>query len=825
MIRQIPSVRHHQLARTKLVSRRGWRLALHLAIHLLLGLFCMTTPAAAQQPPFSLDGIWRASWIEHPEGSARGPGVYHFRRDIVLDAVPASLVVRVSADNRFRLFVNGVAVAVGPARSDVLNWRYERVDLAPFLVPGANRIAATVWNWGDDDRPTAQMSLRTGFLLEGEDGDLLDSDADWQVLRDPAFSFRMPTAAEHAALGGYYVAAPAETFDARAHPWGWDAATSAAEGWVAARPIASNMFTRAVMRGALPFGTAGEWQLVESGLPMMEEAPVRFASIRRASGVAAQPGLIAGSADQLIPARTRASLLLDNAVLTNAYPVLRASGGAGARMQLTFAEALVDAAGSKGDRNDIAGKTIRGIANTIIFDGGDNRVIQPLWWRSYRYVQLDIETGDQPLVLHDIHGIFTAYPMQQRAAFASDLAWIDPIWEIDWRGLRLSAFDTYMDTPYWEQLQYVGDTRIEALVTLYNAGDDRLMRNALTLFDQSRGAEGITTSRYPSAEIQNIPPFSLWWVAMVHDYWMHRDDPAFVAGFLPGIRGVISWYEGQVDDTGLLGPMPWWNFLDWAPEFGIGMAPGSQDGHSATLTLQFAYTLRRAADLEEQFGEAALAARYRALADRLGAAVRAQAWDETRGLFADTPEKASFSQHAQVLAILAGAVPAAEQPALMERVLADDSLIEATVYFRFYVDEALVQTGLGDRYPQRLDLWREMIRMGLTTTPESPEPTRSDSHAWASHPNYHLLASVLGIRPASPGFRTVRIAPELGVMTRASGTVPHPAGPISVDLQQSGDGAIAGRITLPPGLSGTFVWHGREMALAAGTQTVALSGN
>ena len=86
-----------------------------------------------------------------------------------------------------------------------------------------------------------------------------------------------------------------------------------------------------------------------------------------------------------------------------------------------------------------------------------------------------------------------------RAASTCDARWIDSVWAMSWNGARIGAFETYMDTPYYEQLQYVGDTRIQALISLYVAGDDRLMRQALRHFDDSRLPEGITQSRYPSA--------------------------------------------------------------------------------------------------------------------------------------------------------------------------------------------------------------------------------------------------------------------------------------------------------------------------------------
>jgi len=91
---------------------------------------------------------WKAAWVTHPTAPLREPIVLHFRRTLALGAVPASYPVRVSADNRFVLYVNGQRVGDGPARGDLAHWRYEKFDLAPLLHEGNNLITATVWNWG-----------------------------------------------------------------------------------------------------------------------------------------------------------------------------------------------------------------------------------------------------------------------------------------------------------------------------------------------------------------------------------------------------------------------------------------------------------------------------------------------------------------------------------------------------------------------------------------------------------------------------------------------------------------------------------------------------
>ena len=99
-----------------------------------------------------------------------------------------------------------------------------------------------------------------------------------------------------------------------------------------------------------------------------------------------------------------------------------------------------------------------------------------------------------------------------------------------------------MDTPYYEQLQYVGDTRVQALISYAVAGDDRLALQALRAFDQSRIPEGLTRSRYPSSLPQTIPTFSLLWIGMVHDYWQYRPNPEPARASLPGTRTVLDWF-------------------------------------------------------------------------------------------------------------------------------------------------------------------------------------------------------------------------------------------------------------------------------------------
>ena len=814
-------------------AMRRWTLSLDRSLGVIVAgavLACATSAARAQRP--ALRGAAPARWIAPPGIPGDSFVVFHARRTIDLLTTPPRFVVHVSADNRYRLFVNGISASTGPQRSDVAHWRYETIDIAPFLHPGRNVLAAVVWNWGAA-RPVAQHSYRTAFLLQGDDSasGRVNTGPGWKLLVDSAYA---PIVITNATVAGYYAAIPGEAVDGARYPWGWEQPDYDDSRWISlgapseprgnAAPLAAFDGGTAQWRATVGPGT-GEvlgWQLEPRSIPPMDETIQRLTSVRRVVGVDSTDAFLRAAGDLVLPPHTRATVLLDQGHTTNAYPVVETSGGAGSTIKLTYAEALVDTHGRKGNRNDVAGRTIRGVYDIYHADGSDRRIFRTLYWRSFRYIQLDFETADAPLTIHDVHGVFTGYPLRERARFASNLSWLADVWRMDWNGARIGAFETYMDTPYYEQLQYIGDTRVQALISLYMSGDDGLVRQAIEAFDESRIPEGLTTSRYPSALTQIIPPFSLIYVVMVHDYQMLRDDPQFVRRRLAGIRGVLDWYAAHVDSTGMLGPMPYWNYVDWAEGWDSGVPPGAFDGHSATITLLYAYALQEAAELEADVGVAGMAAEYRRRADKALAATRTHTWDGTRRLFRDSRESQAYSQQTNILAILAGAMPSAEQGAIMRRVLEDTSLTRATYYFSFYLFEAMRQAGLADRTIEQLAPWRGMLALGLTSTPENPEPTRSDSHAWAAHPNYELLATVLGIRPASARFRTVRIAPALGPLQWAEGRVPHPAGDIEVHLTRVGTTGVKGTVTLPAGLSGEFLWDGKRIPLHAGRQTVAI---
>ena len=97
----------------------------------------------------------------------------------------------------------------------------------------------------------------------------------------------------------------------------------------------------------------------------------------------------------------------------------------------------------------------------IIADGGELRNFTTLWWRTWRYVNINISTSSEPLIINDVYGTFSAYPFKNETSFfAPGHHDLNQMLEIGWRTARLCANETYMDCPYYEQLQYFGEIHI-----------------------------------------------------------------------------------------------------------------------------------------------------------------------------------------------------------------------------------------------------------------------------------------------------------------------------------------------------------------------------
>ena len=779
--------------------------------------------------PWRAQGLWPCAWIACPDvGNPPFVTAYRLRFALGRDA---TVRVHVTADERYELFLDGARVGRGPERGAPDLWFYETYDLS--LAAGEHVLVARVWSLGEL-APDAQMSVHPGFLLapEGEwIGALGTGVAPWEAKRLDGYEFISPAPA-------YWKSATLR-MDGRKFPWGFERGDG--HGWQPAQVLKPGV------------GRHMDWELHAQHLlhpatlpPMLDQpqtarivrlvaevdsADTRPIPVRIQDHLADEPGwsdLIQGRGPVTVPPHTRRRVLVDLENYYCAYPELVTSGGAGSTIRVLWAEALYCAPdpwpGDKGNRDEVEGKYFLGLGDTFLPDGGHQRKFDTLWWEAGRYVELYVETADEPLTLERFTLRETRYPLEMESRFESSDPRLSRIQPLLVRGMQMCANETYFDCPYYEELMYAGDTRLEILTTYCMTRDDRLPRKALRTFDASRLPSGLTQSRYPSRVMQIIAPFSLWWVAMVRDYALWRDDPAFVERLMPGVRATIEGYRRFVGADGLLHSPPGWNVMDWVPAWSddAGVPPEGASGVSGLLNWQYVYVLTLVADLESRLGEPELAARARRLASDLAVRATAVFWDEDRGLLADDRARQHFSEHTQCMALLSGQLDPACAARVADGLLREPGLERTTIYFSHYLFETYRELGRVDALLARMSLWFELVEQGFKTPVEAPEPSRSDCHAWGSHPLYHYFATILGLRPGSLGFRSVEIAPQLGPLTCASGRLVHPAGgEIAVEFRVA-DGALRGQISLPSGLTGTLRYAGQTVALHEGVQEITI---
>ncbi len=318
--------------------------------------------------------------------------------------------------------------------------------------------------------------------------------------------------------------------------------------------------------------------------------------------------------------------------------------------------------------------------------------------------------------------------------------------------LSCCSYQTFMDCPFYEQLQYAGDSRVECLVAYACNSDHRLMRKAVRTLFCGVHDDGAMPCRYPAKDTMElyrrsdnpqslclIPAYSFTVVQMLHDYALLREDDALVESLVPACRKILAWGERYLDEEGVLGRMPGWNFIDWLSNWKDGTPPGCREGGGCTLNWVFNQSLRHQADLEAHFGDAKRAAEYKRLAERHEAAIRRAFYVPERDAFAENREHTCFSEHAQVLAILTTGRPCAMA------LLREGKLDRCGIFFSFYYLAAMRACGETALFEQRLECYRRLAdNPSLDTLPEEFANWRSYCHAWSAHALYfHVTAREL----------------------------------------------------------------------------------
>jgi len=719
--------------------------------------------------------------------------VRRFRRTFTLDSVPTTLEAAVSGDSRYILYCNGTVVSRGPAKGDVLHHFYSSLDLAPYLQPGHNMLTARVMDFSkikcdppNLGAPCWSINHAGGFLLDCPKMPELATSADWEIQMDRSFEFHNE-GCPHGGFVGYF-----ERRDPSREPGEW---IPASELYPAVR-------LEDYRDAPAPYG------LIEAIVPPLEEsAPRHFKSVfLPGGGESVQP--------LEIPANTRIEVILDAGALQTGFPMLRTSGGKGATVQLMYAEGLrlpwaVEDANILGRGIDTANVstmndseqagwtldrrgTLDGWFDEITLPGGDYSY-EPFHWRCFQFIKLTIETSDKPLTLQPLQYRTALFPFGKQHRFQCSDDFFQSLEKISWHTFRLCTHETFEDCPYYEQMQYSGDSQITSLIALAATGDARLTKQALHQFSWSLRAEGITECRYPATLPVVIPSWSLHYIFMMADYFDYTADTETIRELLPCVRSILDWFDRHKDESGLPAKLPHWNTVDWSPRWDRGCPPGWDRGPTCIISAQYLRALRVAATLEEAAGRRNS---YTEEADVIAQKIDALFWNEERGLYEDCPGGPDASQYGNAWAIHCGAASAEKAARTVEAFFDNNELDPASFFGIYFIVRALENCGQYHRFPQLLSGWQEMIDGGFSTWAEDITYWRSLCHAWSAFPLAEFLRGVLGVKPRKPGFAEIHIQPQPLHLTFAKGSVPTPHGKVSIDWKRE-DSVFSIEVTSP----------------------------
>ncbi|ODN75043.1 hypothetical protein L202_06263 [Cryptococcus amylolentus CBS 6039] len=715
--------------------------------------------------------VWLPNWIDSPTPpSTSAARLVSFRRSLNLTSIPTSAILHFSADTRYKLFINGQHVAVGPTKGQAAIWYYDTLDIAPYVREGENELEFRVIRYFARSRGGMPFE-RTAFpgltVVGSVGGTDVGSKEGWVGYVDEGTEF--PTGL----VDDVFLHINERTSP---HP--------------APEPQTPVAYGFMLVNGELP-----PWRLLPRPIPMPESTPVNVQTIHACNSDKASSewaSFLDGSSSLTLPGESEHELDIQADVHSTAFLRLSlvAPEDTKVMLKINYSEGYeLDPRQypwlrTKGDRLDPSGHLLGPYDEVELeLSAGKEFVWEPFWFRTFMLLRFHITTSSSPITLLSLKADQVNYPMNTKASWKEDRIEgkeREKMWEVSKRTLRNCMFDGYSDCPFYEQLQYSGDSRSVALFHYLLSGDDRLMRQAITNFSTSITSEGLTQSRFPSHVPQVIAAFSLYWVLTVADHHLWFGDTPFARGFIPKVDGVLEYFERHVDGRGLVGGIEEdvWQYCDWVttwsataehPDKGVPTS-GRKSNRHTYLSLLYVYVLQEAAKLLRDVGRPGNAGEYEERAERVRAAVNQHCFD---GEFytdstSDIADDQAYSQHCQIFAILSNTCPPSSAASLLSRTFDNPKrdFSKCSYVMIFYALRAHAQAGPEsyERYWREVwRPWRKMLGSNLTTWEEDDVRQRSDCHAWGAVPVWEFCTELAGVKPVAPGCREIRWEPRVGL--------------------------------------------------------------
>lgn len=780
-------------------------------------------------------------WFAPLEYTNEEPELFYFRKEIIKQKNQQQrkeiYPVQISADSRYKLYVNGIFAEAGPAKGNHLIWYYDKIDLAPYLTQEINVVAVEVlhyptehWrgNCGIFRTEMPGLYFREIGLDESSMGGTLAGESRWLCRKVRGFQIE----AENPYFSPLMIY---ENRSGQSEDIDWKRMYTAIgecgdeAGWKKAREYRKEqlpeiLWSENLKPRQIPFQKRTGRSFLQNVFPLT------------------------------IAANDTYEMDLDAGELTTGFLKLTLAGGKGAEVEILQSECYAGSVKEhenpfksmpvKGNRTDNS-LNLYGYTDTYEAAGNGTEnmpeIYEPFWFRTFRYIRVTVKTRQEPLVIRNFNYEEAGYPLEVKSHVETSDETMPAIWDICERSLRRCMHETYEDCPFYEQLQYAMDARSQMLYTYAVAADDGLARNCMEDFRYSAqyirqmaeeyqncpdsdvkrkeelkrfaGREGLINSCYPNYEMNIIPGFSIFYIGMLYDHMMYFGDKEFLQKHMEAVSGILNFFQRNLDERGLVGKIGDinqagndWSFIDWAPEWDDtdGVPPCTKQGPITMESLLYLMGLQYASALSEYLKEENSsigyqklaqeyqnkAEAYRIRAEKLKAAINQYCVGEN-GMYQDGPGIDSYSQHCQVFAILTNTVSIETGRELLQKTLENKEVYsQCTIAMMFYLFRALEKCEMYSYTDELWNIWRTMVKNHMTTCAEDPCRSRSDCHAWGALALYELPAAVLGVHPTKPGFAEYELKPQPGKLKWAKGSVATPKGMVHVSWKIDKDGKL-----------------------------------
>jgi len=780
---------------------------------------------------------WRGHWIWVPEEPVvpgnpfpGGPKISTpeahglFRKVFQLDLVPSRVPARITADSRYALFVNGHEVFRGPIRSQPRRMHYDLFDLSPFLQPGENILAVYVKYYGTAKSywqpavPNMTLGKSGVLVFEADLGDAgwLVSDESWKARKSNAWDISWNEAEVNAVSGGV----PIEIFDARDFPHNWREVGFDESGWGNAH------FVPAMHIGGFartqpptdPYGPLFPRPIAKLGGEIKTPVHVRAEylsgqldmtivdPVKRVESTFGFP--VISTAENALPLvverldYTSVRLILDMGRIVSGLVEFSLEAPTGTVVDFSYVEAPITG----------PSRFLSQHAGTRYIVRGDHDHFQVFDSNGFRYAYI---------VVHGTAGQFTLthfavreqlYPWQHGTDFRCSDEELNRIFTAGIRTVQLNSHDAFIDCPTREQRAWVGDSVVHQMVHLATNPDWRLAWHYLTLGNAPR-SDGILPMSV-SGEIEQeggitIPDWALHWVHGVYNLYRFSGDRAAVKVLMPGIEKVLRWYVPYQTAAGVLKDVVEWNLVDWSSVL--------IEDTTSLLTAIWARGLREFAEMAAWLEEKSSQRWAEGLYSKAGTGFE-MFWDEQRGSYidhiVDGQQRLEMSQLAGALAIVSGLAPRERWERIVDTITdparlvvrswtgnhgdysqekmakqfmgiyetdwdAGNEIVIAEPFMSYIVHDAVALAGRAGNLPELYRRWSEFLVGGYDTIGEC-WGWGTHVHGWSCTPTRDMVYYTLGVTPAEPGYTKVTIAPRLGSLAWARGTIPCPYGMITV---------------------------------------------